>query len=226
MIYRLENKKINLDKMKPIGTFKDGSIYNLNKSTKPSILKFYNKNFNELPDEDQMRYFTKIRSINILLPTKLFYTNDKFSGYTLKSISKTSKYNKMITTPKEILYDNLCIVEDEIYELSNKNIILKGMNYQDTIYNGQLFITNPDDYVVVSNKNSDTALKIEDVNTFLFNSLLQEIFSHELNSERINKSSINKFIETLSQKDFYLKNSDYFDDIVSGENVREYVKKI
>ena len=64
------------------------------------------------------------------------------------------------------------------------------------------------------------------LNTFLLNSLLQEIFTHELNGEKINKSSISKFTEILSQKDLYIKNSEYFDDIIKSENIREYVKKI
>ena len=226
MKYRLENKQINLDKMVPTTNFKDGYIYNYNKLTKPSILKFYSKNFEELPDEDQMRYFTKIRSIHILLPTKLLFSNDKFCGYTLKAISKTGSFNKMITTPKDILFDNISIIEDEIKELSKKNIILKGMNHLDTVYNGELFITNPDDYVVVSNNNPDSSMKIEDINTFLFNNLLQEIFAHELNGEKINKGSISKFTELLSQKDLYIKNSEYFEDVIKSDNIREYVKKI
>ena len=226
MKYRLENKQINLDKMIPTSSFKDGYIYNYSKLTKPSILKFYSKNFEELPDEEQMRCFTKIRSIHILLPTKLLFSNDKFCGYTLKSISKTGKFNKMITTPKDILIDNICIIEDEIKELSKRNIILKGMNHIDTLYNGELFITNPDNYMIVNSNNADSSLKIEDVNTFLLNNLLQEIFTHELNGEKINKSSISKFTEILSQKDLYIKNSEYFDDIIKSENIREYVKKI
>ena len=52
MKYRLENKQINLDKMIPTSSFKDGYIYNYSKLTKPSILKFYSKNFEELPDEE------------------------------------------------------------------------------------------------------------------------------------------------------------------------------
>ena len=173
-----------------------------------------------------MRYFTKIRSIHILLPTKLLFSNDKFCGYTLKAISKTGSFNKMITTPKDILFDNISIIEDEIKELSKKNIILKGMNHLDTVYNGELFITNPDDYVVVSNNNPDSSMKIEDINTFLFNNLLQEIFAHELNGEKINKGSISKFTELLSQKDLYIKNSEYFEDVIKSDIIREYVKKI
>ena len=225
MIYRLESKKINLDKMVPISSFKDGYIYNYSKLSKHTVLKYYSRN-NNIPDEEQMRYFTKIRSIHILLPNKLLYANDKFSGYSLKAISKTGVFNKIITTPKDVIVDNLCIMEDEIKELSKKNIVLRGMNHQDTIYNGELFITNPDEYVIINNNNPDSSLKIEEINTFLFNGLLQEIISHEFNSERVNKSSVNKFIETLSQNDLYIKNSDFFDDIITEENVREYVKRI
>ena len=121
----------------------------------------------------------------------------------------------------------ILLCEDE-RELSNAvAAILKHHHYTvDTVYNGELFITNPDNYLVIDNNNSDTALKIEDVNTFLFNNLLQEIFSHELNGEKVNKSSINKFNELLSQKDLVVKNSDYIDDIIDSENIREYVKRI
>ena len=226
MIYRLEHKKINLNKMTPVGTFKSGYIYGYNGLTKPSILKVYNKNIEDLPDEEQMRSFTRISSIHFLLPTKLLFSNDKFSGYTLKAVNKNGRYNKMVTTPIDVLCDSLCNTEEEIFQLSNKSIVLKGMNYLDTIYNGELYMTNPDKYVDIDLNRSDSSFKIEDVNNILFNSLLQEIFTHELRNENVNKRSIINFINMMSKKDMYVKSSDFLDDIVNEENIREFVKKI
>ena len=226
MIYRIERKKINLDRMTPVASFSNGYIYGYTGLTKPSILKVYSKNINNLPEEDKMRNFTKISSIHFLLPTKLLFANDKFSGYTLKAVNKTGKYNKMINTPIDVLYDNISSMEEEISTLSNKSIVLKGMNYLDTIYNGELYITNPDKYVDIDLNRSDSSFKIEDVNNLLFNSLLQEIFTHELKSERVNRSSIVKFINMMSNKDMYVKSSDFLDDVVDEENIKEYVKKI
>ena len=212
--------------MIPSSSFKDGYYYNYSKLTKPSVLKIYSKNFEEMPDEEQIRYLSRIKSIHILLPTKLLYGNDKFIGYSLKSVNKTGKFNRIITTPIDVLCDNLYRMEEEIEYLSNKNIVLRGMNHIDTVYNGELFITNPDKYVTVSNNNVDSSRKINDVNTFLFTNLLGEVISHEFNSEKINKSSLIKFIDKMNDKNIYIKNSDYLDDIVTSENIREYVKKL
>jgi hypothetical protein len=219
MIYRLENKRINLDRMNPVGNFNNGTLYNVKNYT----LKVYDKNIEELPSEKTMRYLSKVKSLQIFMPNRLLYSNDKFCGYTIKNVNKNGRFNKIISTPKDQLLDSIFTLEEEIKFISDKRILLHDLDLEDIHYNGELFIINPDKYLVL-NSNSDL---IYDTNILELNSLLSRLVSKELNSEKVLKRNIVRFNNLLKDKDIYTSNNDYLDEILSKEeNIKCLVKKM
>ena len=219
MVYRLESKRINLDRMNPVGTFNNGTLYNY----KNNVLKMYDKNIEELPSEKTMRYLSKIKSLQIFMPNKLLYSNDTFCGYTIKNINKNGRYNKIISTPKDKVLDSIFALEEEIKYISDKRVLLHDLDLEDVCYNGELFIINPDKYLVL-NSNSDL---IYDTNILELNSLLSRLVSKELNSENVLKRNIVKFNNILKDKDIYTSNCDYLDDLLSkDDNIKSLVKKM
>ena len=219
MVYRLESKRINLDRMNPIGTFNNGTLYNV----KNNVLKIYDKNIEELPSEKTMRYLSKIKSLQIFMPNKLLHSNDNFCGYTIRSVNKNGRYNKIISTPRDQILDSIFSLEEEIKYISDKRVLLHDLDLEDVIYNGELFIINPDKYLVL-NSNSDL---IYDTNILELNSLLSRLISKELNSENVIKKNIVRFNNILKDKDIYTSNCDYLDDLLSKEdNIKCLVKKM
>ena len=215
MLYRLENKKINLDKMNITASFDNGDIYNYRKF----IIKVYKDN---IPDELDIRYLSKVKSLHIYLPIKLLYGNDRFMGYTLKSYKKYDT-SKMINAPRDNLLDAIYELEEDINTISQKKVILNGLDANDAYYNGELFITNPDKYIIY-NADGDS---IRDLNNLELNGLLNKILVHELNGENITRKSIGQFSELLKNKDLYISNSEYLDELLNDSpNVKEFVKKL
>ncbi len=219
MDYRLEKRKINLDKMNPIDTFNGGNIY----SYRNNLIKIYDKDFDDSHSEKTIRYLSKIKSLQIFMPSKLIFANNKFCGYTLRSIPKNGSYHKIITTPKDYLLDSLFNLEEEIKYISDKKVLFSDLDYKDIKYNGEFFICNPDKYVVLNN-NSDS---IYDTNILELNSILCKLITKELNSENMTKKNIVNFNNIFKDKDIYVSNCDYLDDLLSNdEDIRSYVKKL
>ena len=219
MNYRLENKRINIDKMNPTGSFGNGTLYNFKNNT----LRIYDKNFDDIPNEKTIRYLSKIKSLHVYMPNRLLYVNNKFCGYTIKNINKKGPFSKIITTPKEHLLDSLFSLEEEIKYISDKRVLLSDLDYDDIYYNGEFYINNPDKYVVLNTK-SDS---IYDTNILEVNSLLSKLITQELNNEKVYKKNINNFNNLLKDKDIYTTNCDYMDELLSkDDNVKSLVKKL
>ena len=215
MLYRLEGRKINLDKMNICSSFDNGDIYNYRKY----IIKHYKDN---IPDEDDIRYLSRIKSLHIYLPIKLLYGNDKFMGYSLKSYKKYD-VNKMINTPKDELLDSIYELEEDVNNISQKKIILSGLDCSDAYYNGELYIINPDKYIIYNA--DDESLK--DINNVEISGLLSKMIIHELNGENITKRNIVLFNELFNNKDEYIRSSDFLDELLDdSSNIKEYVKRL
>ena len=215
MLYRLEGRKINLDKMNISSSFDNGDIYNYRKF----IIKHYKDN---IPLEEDIRYLSRIKSLHIYLPIKLLYGNDKFMGYSLKSCKKYDIV-KMINTPRDELLDSIYELEEDVNSISQKKIILSGLDCNDAYYNGKLFITNPDKYIIYDA--DDESLK--DINNVEISGLLSRMIMHELNGENITKRNLVLFSELLNNKDEYTRSSDYLDELLDdNSNIKEYVKKL
>lgn len=215
MLYRLEGRKINLDKMNVCSSFENGDIYNYKKY----LIRLYKDN---IPKEEDIRYLSKIKSLHIYLPIKLLYGNDKFMGFTLKSYKKYD-IDKMINTPKDELLDSIYDLEEDIDNISQKKIILNGLNTNDAYYNGELYITNPDKFIIYDA--DDESLK--DINNVELTGLLNKMIIHELNGENITKKNLSLFTELLNNKDIYTRSSDYLDVLLgNSSNIKEYVKKL
>lgn len=219
MEYRIENKKLNLDRMVPTSTFNGGNIYNY----RNGLIRIYDKNFEEAHSENTIRYLSKIKSLQIFMPSKLVYGNNKFCGYSIKSVPKNGSFHKIITTPKDYLLDSLFNLEEEIKYISDKRVVFNDLDYDDISYNGEFSICNPDKYMVLKSK-SDS---IYDTNILELNLLLSKMISKELNSENIVKRKINTFNNLFKDKDIYISNCDYLDDLLSdSKDVKSFVKKL
>lgn len=215
--YRLESKRLNLDRLYPQSTFSGGRIYNYKNQT----LKVFDDD-NHI-DEDGARTLSRIRSLYIFLPTKLLFLNDKFCGYTLKSIDKIGD-SKIIGVDKEELLDSIYNLENEIESLSKRNVAINGLDYNDLQYNDGLYITNPDKFIIFK---KDEKRKMHDINLGQLNLVLGSLFVHELNGENIPKRNISEFSDLFRDKSEYISNCDYLDELFDDSpNVRELVKRM
>ena len=137
MGHKLEGKDIKLTKknLKKIGTGVTGDVYKY----KNSALKIFKKEKDTPIDYYTADYLTGISTNRILLPRNLLFYNNAFKGYTYKLVSKKGTGNRMIMLPTDELIEDVSIIEKDIEVLSNKQVLLNGIEPDNTIFNGRLY---------------------------------------------------------------------------------------
>ena len=111
--------------------------------------------------------------------------------------------------------------------MSSKNILLDGLNMQNTIFNDKLYISDPIRYIKMKEES------VRNINMKLFQQLLIDLTMRDLKMMRVSKQKIERIAELLWLKDdealnsIYLKNlldtPIYTDDI---DNILTLTKKL
>lgn len=217
MKYQINNEFITPDiirKLKLIESGKTGKIY---KWKNNKILKIFSNNSpnDRCPmDLETAEILSKINleSKCIILPIDLvFNKNDSerknLKGYTSQNVEK--KGNKNITRmPKKKLIHNIEEIEEDIELLSRKNILLNGLNADNSIFNGYLYISNPVKYLKLEEET------VRNINMKLLQHLLIDLITRDLRKLKVQKQKIEQVAELLFLKDDDVLNSIYLKDIL------------
>ena len=125
MGYRLDNKDIDISgkRLTKIGNGGTGDVYKY----RNSALKIFKTDKETPMDVETAEYLTTISTNRVLLPRNLLFYNNTFRGYTYKLVSKKGSGKKITTIPKDELVGNISIIERDIETLSNKQVLLDGI---------------------------------------------------------------------------------------------------
>ncbi len=222
MNYKLERKDITLNgKQKIIGHGYTGNVYQYGNYA----LKIFDK-VDDVLDEETARYLSTIRTSRILLPKKLIYYKDKFKGYSMKLISNKPNSKSIINLPKDKLLEDIELLEDDVTTLSSKRVLLNGMNLNNIIFNGNLYITDPSRYSLLELSDLDKIFNLDDLNLFQLYLLLNNIIIQELNKIQ-KQSGVSELKELLDEKDSNISYSEYLSEIIGqNNNIKTLVKKL
>ncbi len=222
MNYKLERKDITLNgKQKIIGHGYTGNVYQYGNYA----LKIFDK-VDDVLDEETARYLSTIRTSRILLPKKLIYYKDKFKGYSMKLISNKPNSKSIINLPKDKLLEDIELLEDDVTTLSSKRVLLNGMNLNNIIFNGNLYITDPSRYSLLELSDLDKIFNLDDLNQFQLYLLLNNIIIQELNKIQ-KQSGVSELKELLDEKDSNISYSEYLSEIIGqNNNIKTLVKKL
>lgn len=222
MGYRLENKDINLNEKKftRIAQGKTGNVFKCN----GYAIKVFNNYAEDIIDLETAKYLTGIRTNRIILPNKLLFYNNCFKGYSMKLVKKDPKQKKIINCPTDELIRNVEIIEEDIKTLSDKKVLLNGINPENTTFNGKLYLTDPSKYRILDIGSTE---ELEKLNNYQFYILLTNLIIKELNKSHISASTIQRMKELLSLKDDSIYYSDYLEEILEdNSSIKTLIKKI
>ncbi len=222
MGYRLENKDINLNEKKftRIAQGKTGNVFKCN----GSAIKVFNNYAEDIIDLETAKYLTGIRTNRIILPNKLLFYNNGFTGYSMKLVKKDPRQKKIINCPTDELIRNVEIIEEDIKTLSDKKVLLNGINPENTTFNGKLYLTDPSKYRILDIESTE---ELEKLNNYQFYILLTNLIIKELNKSHISASTIQRMKELLSLKDDSIYYSDYLEEILEdNSSIKTLIKKI
>ena len=222
MGYKLDEKDIKLTKknLKKIGTGKTGDVYKY----KNSALKVFKKEKDTPIDPYTADYLTGISTNRILLPQKLLFYNNAFKGYTYKLVSKKGTGNRMIMLPADELVENVSIIEKDIETLSNKQVLLNGIEPDNTIFNGRLYLTDPTGYTMLDIMSTE---ELEKLNKYQFHLLFTMLLSQELKRNNFSSSSVTEVKELLEMKDSTDNTSEYIKDLLGdNDTFKQFAKRM
>ena len=229
MIYQINNEFITPDIIRKLKLIKSGKTGKVYKWKNNKILKIFSKNQpeNKCPmDLETAEILSKINSESryIILPLDLVFNKNDYEkknlkGYVCQNIDK--KGNKNITKmSKRKLIENIQEIEDDIELLSSKNILLDGLNAENTIFNGYLYISDPANYIKFEEES------VRNINMKLFQQLLIDLTTRDLRKLKVSKGKIEQVAELLYLKDDEVLNSIYLKDILDTPTYTDDIDNI
>ncbi len=222
MGYKLDDKEIELTnkRMTKIGTGVKGDVYKY----RNMALKIFRKDKPEPIDYYTADYLTNISTDRILLPQNLLFYNNAFRGYTYKLVSKKGSSQRMIMLPKYEFIQNIRVLERDIETVSNKKVLLDGVTPENSIFNGNLFLTDPTDYKIMDDWDSEV---LEELNKCQLHLLLTSLIIMELRKNNFTSKVQSDVKELLEMKDSNTNSSDFFLDIINRDDtIKQFVKRM
>jgi len=222
MGYRLDDKDIKLTgkQWTKIGTGAKGDVYKY----RNMALKVFKEDRDTPIDVETAEYLSNISTDRIVLPINLLFYNNSFRGYTYKLVSKKGTGNRMIMLPKTDLIQDIRVLERDVETLSNKQVLLSGIEPTNTIFNGNLYITDPTGYRVLEGCDSR---ELEKLNKYQLHLLLVSLVTSELRKNNFTNKTQNDVKELLEMKDISMDSSEFFADIIgNNDTIKQFVKRI
>ena len=222
MGYRLDGKEVDIPgkRMAKIGTGKTGDVYKY----KNNALKIFKKDMNPPIDLETAQYLTEISTERILLPRNLLFYNQAFRGYTYKLVPKRGFGKRMIALPKEEFVHNVKMVEQDVESLSNKQVLLNGIEPSNCIFNGEWYISDPSQFTrldMVSTR------ELEMLNKYQIHMLLTTMILSEVRKLNLGPKVEKQIRELLELRDDTEDSSSFMDSLIGqSESVKQFVHKI
>ena len=222
MGYRLDNKDVDISgkRLLKIANGSSGDVYRY----RNNALKIFKQGKETPIDLETAEYLTGISTNRILLPKSLLFYNNTFRGYTYKLVPKKGSSRKIINLPKDELIGNISIIERDVEVLSNKQVLLNGIEPANTIFNGSLYLADPSKYTILD---IYSTRELEELNKYQLHLLLTTLMVQELRKSNIDSATERQFKELLEIRDSDDNSSDFLSDIVEGnDSIKQFVKKM
>ena len=225
MGYKLDGKNIEFPTkhMNIVGKGVNGNVYNY----RGMALKLFIDDKNPAIDVETAEYLKNIDTERVLLPQNLLFYNNTFKGYTYKLVNKRGSGKRMIMLSKDEFIQNIEVLENDVELLSKEHVLLNGMDIDNVLFNGKLYVIDPTKYSILEEDELRFS-GLEDINKFQLHLLLVNLITSELKKNNFSSNLVKKVENILlKSKDSYEDSSDFFDDIIGNNNtIKEFVKKL
>lgn len=222
MSYRMDDKiiSINRKKLHKISSDSTGDVY----CYRNQALKLFKQGEKPPIEEETARYLTGISTSRVLLPKNLVFSNNAFKGFTYKLVNKPTNPERLIQIERKQLVEEISVIERDIEILSNKNVLLSGIDPKNAIHSHELYLSAPDQFSILdlySNR------ELELLNKYQLHLLMTALLISDLRKSRISKRKEETIKELLSMKEESDHTSEFLEDLMSScENFEQFVKKI
>ncbi len=222
MGYQLDGREIDINgkRITKIGTGVTGDVYKY----KNMALKIFKKDRTPPITLDDAHYLTGISTERILLPKNLLFYNIAFRGYTYKLVPKKGSGKRLITTPKEELIHNVQVLERDSKILSSKKVLLNGIDPSNSIFNGELYLTDPSLFSVLE---TASPKDLEVLNRYQLHMLLTALITSEMRKNNFSNAVEKEVKELLDSKNPEEEDSVFLKSLLrDDDSIKQLIKKI
>ncbi len=222
MGYKLDTKDIDISgkRLSKIGSETTGDIYRY----KSMALRIFKIGKQTPIDLDTANYLKDITTDRILLPKNILFYNNSFRGFSFKLVNNKGKGQKIINQDKDDLIEEITLIERDIESLSNKKILLSGIDPVNTVFNGELYITDPTKFRKLDLMST---IELEEVNKYQFHLLLTSLITSELRRNNFDSRYERRIKEELlEQEDIDTLATLYGDVIGDNDSIKQKVRRM
>ncbi|MBR2827871.1 MAG: hypothetical protein IKE70_01390 [Bacilli bacterium] len=222
MGYKLDTKNIDISgkRISKLASEKTGDIYRY----KDMALRIF-KQENPAPiDLETTKILKDIPTERILLPKNILFYNNSFRGFTYKLVNNRGRGQKIMNLEKEDFLDEVSILEKDIERLSSRQILLNGIEPKNTIFNGELYITDPTKFRRLELMST---MELEELNKYQLNLLLTTLITSEVRKSNFDSRYEKRIKEELLNRDEFDTLATFYADVIGEhETIKKKVKSM
>ena len=129
---------------------------------------------------------------------------------------------------KTELFNDVRILENDIEKLSQQKVILSGIDRDNIIFNGELYIADPTGYRIVCDCDDVEEKEVlERTNKLKLHLLLIDLITKELEAGRFSNDVVNCIKTMLNMKDASIDSSKFLIDMIyEDDSIKEFAKRL
>lgn len=220
MAYTLlkKNNYISHKKLYFLSKSDTGTVYRYNNMA----IRIFPENIEGIFSEEDGKYFTNLDTHRILLPNDILYKNKRMVGFTT-NLLRGNKGNRLTNCDKDDFLYNLALLEEDVDLLSKHKVLMSGIGSEKSLYNGDLYITDPSKFSRIS-MDEDTILKL---NLYQLHLLISRLLMNDFKKNNKSGSDLRGVEELLKLRDTSEYPSEFFNKILDDKDkVKTLVRKI
>ena len=222
MAFYLDGKEINFEKGEHSyldeGCEAEVYIY------KDLVLKFYKERSIKISiDKEMVDYLRTIKTKRYLLPIASI-TNEisKFLGYATEF---KQHYQTMSSMMFDKFIDEVKFLEEDTLLLSEKGVDIEDLSYDNTIYNGSIYLIDPGSFKISMENKSLPRENLDKLNTYVIEELLGNSLSKSL-SKKKKTEMLNSIKEMLKSSSYELISDFLKEEASQSKNLKECPKRL
>lgn len=222
MRYKLDTKDIDISgkNISKLASEKTGDVYRYRNM---GLRIFKQDNPNPI-DLETALYLRDIPTDRIILPKNILFYNSSFRGFSFKLVNNKGKGQRIINQSKDDLVDEITIIEDDIERLSGKQVLLNGIEPSNTIFNGELYITDPTKFRILDIMST---MELEELNKYQFHLLLTTLITSEIRKSNFDSRYEKRLREELLERDEFDTLASFYADLIGdNDSIKQKVKNM
>lgn len=187
-------------------------------------LKFYKEKSQKMViDKELVEYLKTIDTKRYLLPTATI-TDDSacFLGYAILFKQHYQTINNMAF---DKFIDEVKFLEEDTLLLSEKGIDIEDLSYDNTIYNGSIYLIDPGSFKISMENKSLPRENLDKLNTYIIEELLGNSLSKSL-SKKKKTEMLNSIKEMLKSSSYELISDFLKEEASQSKNLKECPKRL